>query len=52
MKAKLTPSILRARAIVAIWEYLQVVEDAKLQALFRKIWNYLRKVKYERTDHK
>jgi hypothetical protein len=44
MTKKIDPSILRARAIVAIWEYLQVVEDAKLQALFRKIWNYLRKI--------
>jgi hypothetical protein len=42
--AKLNPSILRARAIVAIWEYLQVVDDEKCQKLFRGIWNYLRKV--------
>jgi hypothetical protein len=38
-----TPAILKASAIAAIWEYLQVAEDEWLARELRRIWRYLTK---------
>lgn len=38
-----TPDILKASAIAAIWEYLQVADDDWMAREFRRIWRYLGK---------